>query len=214
MEPKREIKDVRPGHPLWGRASWRRNALPGDTPVFCDLFDREAPLEVEIGCGRGDFLSARAQRVPGRNFLGIETQPNRARVSSRKGGEGQTNFRILNTDARLIFGGYLPQESVAAVHVYFPDPWPKKRHFKRRLLNAVFFKSVDPVLAPGAVLYLATDYQPYYDFIREQLAESGTSWRIVRETVNERICDPDLKTEFEMRFEAERRPRYYLEIHK
>lgn len=214
MEPLREVKDVRPGHPLWGRASWRRNMLPEDTPAFAELFARKALLEVEIGCGRGDFLSARALRLPERNFLGVETQPNRARVSSRKSAEGQTNFRILNTDARLIFGGYLPAGSVAAVHVYFPDPWPKKRHFKRRLLNAEFFKSVNTVLAPEAVLYLATDYQPYYDFIREELEASGTGWKIVRETVNERICDPDLKTEFEMRFEADKRPRYYLEIHK
>lgn len=206
---------VSPGHPLWGKASWRRTRLPADTPAFDSLFESRGPLEVEIGCGRGDFLNARAARNPARNFLGVETQPNRVKVSRAKTAQNELgNIYFLNTDARLLFNEYLPEASVSMIHVYFPDPWPKTRHFKRRLLNADFFRAVDRVLCPQAVIHLATDHEDYFEFIQEELEKSELSWQIKRHTVNERICDPDLVTEFESRWAAEGRNRYYLEMQK
>ena len=203
-------------HPLWGDAPWRRKFLPADTPDFTDLFaEPQRLLEVEVGCGRGTFLHQRAVLFPEHNFLGIETQVNRVKVSRAKMQKSQgVSVRILNADARLVFSRYLPDESVAVVHIYFPDPWPKKKHLRRRLLQVDFFKAIDRCLQKNGRVYFATDDKGYYFFIKQELESSELSWTITRETINKRICNPEFKTEFERKFEEEGRDLHYLEICK
>ena len=137
------------------------------------LFGTEAgdcPLEVEIGSGKGSFLVAEAEARPGTLFLGIE----RARrywlyAADRLRRRAQANARILRGDAVEVLSA-LPPGSVAGVHVYFPDPWPKRRHAHRRLLlQPAFLGAAETALAPGGFLRVVTDDSSYFTRIGEAL---------------------------------------------
>ncbi len=104
------------------------------------LFGNSRPVEIEIGCGRGMFIIKRALENPQINFLGIEKSARFFRMlAERVVKSGAHNIRLLRTEAAYLMKKFVPANSVQAVHVYFPDPWPKKRHRKRRLVNGLFF---------------------------------------------------------------------------
>jgi tRNA (guanine-N7-)-methyltransferase len=128
------------------------------------LFGREAPLEVEVGSGKGLFLASAAAGVPERNFLGVEIARNYAHFSAaRLAKRGLANAAILHGEAQRLFAELLPDGSLAAVHVYFPDPWWKKRHHKRRLMNERFLRDVARTLAGGGRFHFWTDVRDYFD---------------------------------------------------
>ena len=127
------------------------------------LFGRSQPLEVELGSGDGSFLAQYAARHPERNFIGVERLLGRLRKLDRKGlRAGLTNLRLLRIEASYCVEFLLPAQSVSALHVYFPDPWPKRRHHRRRLINVRFAETVAQALAPGGGIYLRTDDADYY----------------------------------------------------
>jgi len=104
------------------------------------LFSNSHPVEIEIGCGRGMFIIKSALENPEINFLGIEKSARFFRMfKERVVKSGAHNIRIMRTEAAYLMKKFVPANSVKAVHVYFPDPWPKKRHRKRRLVNGSFF---------------------------------------------------------------------------
>lgn len=127
------------------------------------MFPAPQPVEVELGCGDGGFLLARAQKHPERNFIGVERLLGRIRKIDRKGRRlGLTNLRGVRLEAGYFVEYLLPAASVAALHVYFPDPWPKRRHHRRRLVNDRFPELARRVLAPDGVVYLRTDFAEYF----------------------------------------------------
>jgi tRNA (guanine-N7-)-methyltransferase len=127
------------------------------------LFGREAPVEVDLGCGDGGFLLRYAPRHPERNFLGVERLLGRIRKLDRKAPRlGLTNLRALRVDAAYLVRYLLRPGTVAAFHIYFPDPWPKKRHRGRRLINAAFAGALHRALGPGGTVYLRTDDADYF----------------------------------------------------
>jgi tRNA (guanine-N7-)-methyltransferase len=127
------------------------------------LFPTAQPLEVELGCGDGGFLLARARQHPERNFIGVERLLGRLRKIDRKGRRlGLTNLRGVRIEASYFVEYLLPPASLAALHLYFPDPWPKRRHHRRRLVNERFPHLAHRVLAPGGVVYLRTDFADYF----------------------------------------------------
>jgi tRNA (guanine-N7-)-methyltransferase len=127
------------------------------------MFPRPQPLEVELGCGAGSFLLAYTAQHPTRNFLGIERLSGRIGKLDRKGRRaGLTNLRLMRVEAAYFVQYLLVPNSVAAVHVYFPDPWPKKRHHKNRLIQPPFVDVLGHALAPGGTVYLRTDDQEYF----------------------------------------------------
>lgn|SRR5487761_1081078 len=127
------------------------------------LFGRQAPLEVEVGSGKGLFLSSAAAENPQRVFLGIEVSHKYARYSAARLAKREiANARIANGDALRIFRERLPDECLAAVHVYFPDPWWKARHKKRRVMNAQFLADVERTLMAGGQLHFWTDVEEYF----------------------------------------------------
>lgn len=135
------------------------------------LFGRSAPLEVEVGSGKGLFLQSATTANPDRDYLGIEVAKKYARhCAARLAKRSIENGRVLAGDGLWLFREVLPDASVAAVHVYFPDPWWKKRHHKRRVLNAPFLKDVTRVLTPGGGLHFWTDVKEYYDATIELIA--------------------------------------------
>ncbi len=127
------------------------------------VFERPAPTEVELGSGDGGFLMRYARLHPERNFLGIERLLGRIRKLERKAPRlGLTNLRGLRIDAAYWLRYLTPKGSVHVFHIYFPDPWPKKRHRSRRLVNAEFVRLAHAALAPHGSVYLRTDDADYF----------------------------------------------------
>jgi len=140
-------------------------ALPSltDRLDLARLFPKVQPLEVELGCGDAGFLLAYAARHPERNFLGVERLLGRLRKLDRKGRRaGLTNLRGVRIECGYFLEWLLPAHSVATLHVYFPDPWPKKRHRRRRLVNERFPALARQALQPGGTVYLRTDDADYF----------------------------------------------------
>src|SRR5262245_6664194 len=127
------------------------------------LFARLQPLEVEVGSGKGLFLSTAVRNQPDQNFLGIEIGRKYARfAAARLAREQSPNGLIVCGDALVLFQRWFPGASLAGVHVYFPDPWWKKRHKKRRVLNAEFLRDVERTLMPRGRLHFWTDVEEYF----------------------------------------------------
>ena len=137
------------------------------------VFGNGHPVEMEIGIGKGRFLIDAAQRLPQVNFVGIEWAAKYLRIAhERSSKRGLANIRLARVDAREFVEFFVPAASLQAAHIYFPDPWPKKRHHKRRLFNAAFLREIERTLQPGGRLWLATDYAEYFEAMLETLAES------------------------------------------
>lgn len=147
----------------------------GDAPIdFVALFGRRAPVHIEIGCGSGQVLLALAQEHPENNYLGIEVyRPGIGRLLQAAASAGVRNIRLLMADAARALDQRIPAHSLDAAHIYFPDPWPKKRHHKRRLLNAEFAARLRPKLRRHARVFIATDWEDYALQIEAAMAAAG-----------------------------------------
>ncbi len=128
------------------------------------IFGRPGPVHIEIGSGKGTFLLHEARAQPQVNFLGIEwTRRFYLHAVDRIGRWGLTNVRIIRTDAALFLAESVPTESVDCFHIYFPDPWPKKRHHKRRLIQPSNIATLIRCLRRGGDIRLATDHVGYFE---------------------------------------------------
>lgn len=135
------------------------------------LFGREAPLVIEIGPGMGDATAAMAAARPDINLLAIEVyKPGVAQTFSHLARAGVDNVRVLRADAAEVLRNLVIPGSLAEVWLFFPDPWPKRKHHKRRIVSPAFASLVASRLAPGGSWYLATDWQPYAAQMRDVLA--------------------------------------------
>jgi tRNA (guanine-N7-)-methyltransferase len=127
------------------------------------LFPTGQPLEVELGSGDGSFLAEYARRHPACNFIGVERLLGRIRKLERKGRRaGLTNLRGVRIECSYFLEYLLPPGSAAALHIYFPDPWPKRKHRRYRLINERFPALAKQALAPGGMVYLRTDDEDYF----------------------------------------------------
>jgi len=146
------------------------------------LFRQDHPLHIEVGSGKGTFLLNQAQVNPGINFLGIEWANKFYRYSVDRMRRWQiTNVRLLRTDARDFIGHCLPAESVAVFHVYFPDPWPKKRHHKRRFFTENNILELARCLEPAGELRTATDHAEYFAAISHLLLGESRTARMFKQ---------------------------------
>ncbi len=137
------------------------------------LFSQAQPLEVELGCGDASFLVGLARRHPERNFIGVERLLGRLRKLDRKGRRaGLVNLRGVRIESSYFLEYLLPPHSVSVLHVYFPDPWPKKKHRKYRLINERFPELARAVLAPGGAVFLRTDDADYFQQMTEVFGAS------------------------------------------
>jgi len=143
------------------------------------LFPRAQPLEVELGSGDGSFLVNYAKLHPELNFLGIERLLGRLRKLDRKSQRaGLTNLRCLRIESAYLVEYLLPPGSVTAFHIYFPDPWPKRKHRKNRLVNQRFTEIAHRALSPRGVVYLRTDDTDYFAQMTEVFG-ANTSFQLV-----------------------------------
>ncbi len=143
---------------------------PWDTAV---LFGRQAPLEIEVGSGKGLFLASAAAARPDHDFLGTEVARKYAlHTAARLKRRTLANACLVHGDALRLFHQRLPDASVFAIHVYFPDPWWKARHKKRRVMNAPFLRDVQRTLLAGGTLHFWTDVQDYFESTLELIGKT------------------------------------------
>ncbi len=135
------------------------------------VFGRIASLQVDLGCGDGSFLVALAKRYPEKNFLGIERMSGRIEKACRKASRIR-NARVLHLESSYAVNHLIPPGSVEAFHLMFPDPWPKRRHQRRRVVTRDFLRAIHAALEENGVLRIATDQCDYFDWIRQLAAQS------------------------------------------
>ena len=170
------------------------------------IFGRAARLQVDLGCGDGSFLCALAQRMPDKNFFGIERLLNRVRTSARKAAT-LDNVRLLRIESFYAVRYLLPAESVERFYLLFPDPWPKRRHHRRRIVTPDFLGSIHTVLERNGSIYIATDDVDYFRKIKE-IAESDRRFAISD-------ADVDLpQSKFGRIFREKGAPIQWLELRK
>lgn len=149
--------------------------LPGQVsgPLrFADLFGRSAPVEIEVGVGKGRFVLQQAAARPEVDFLALEWSLKHLRAAKERAGRRKLrNVRFYRADARHVLGHLIPDASIGRLHVYCPDPWPKKRHRKRRFFTPQTVQDLERILQPGGFLDLSTDVKEYFEEIRALLRE-------------------------------------------
>lgn len=141
-----------------------RPASVVDPLPLAALFPVQQPLEVELGAGDGSFLAAYAAARRDTNFIGVERLLGRLRKIEKKSRRaGLANVRLLRIEANYFVRFMLPKGSARAFHIYFPDPWPKRRHWKNRLIDEGFTEALRAALEAGGIVYLRTDDPPYFE---------------------------------------------------
>ncbi|AGA90798.1 tRNA (guanine-N(7)-)-methyltransferase [Thioflavicoccus mobilis 8321] len=156
---------------LWPRfgVDWR----PGERLDLPALFGNDRPVILEIGFGNGESLATMAEQTTERNFLGIEVhRPGVGHLLLEIERRGLTNLRLLRQDAVEVIAGGLAPASLAGVQLFFPDPWPKTRHHKRRILTPTLVDQLADALRPSGTLHAATDWEPYAEQMLETLSAS------------------------------------------
>ena len=179
------------------------------------LFGRGASLEVEVGSGKGLFLRTAAAAHPATDFLGIELARTYAEyAAARLIKAGLPNAVVVSADALRIFAERLPDGSLAAVHVYFPDPWWKQRHRKRRVMRESFVCDIQRTLLPGGSLHFWTDVEEYYHSTLELLAAVTQLEGPLPVPETDARHEMDYRTHFERRTRLEGSPVYRAEFRK
>jgi tRNA (guanine-N7-)-methyltransferase len=185
---------------------------PWDTSA---VFGRAAPLEIEIGSGKGLFLAGAAVANPAANFLGSEiARKYAAHAAARAIKKGLTNVRVLHGDAARLLVEKLPDACAAAVHVYFPDPWWKKKHHKRRLMREPVVRDIERVLVPGGRLHFWTDVEEYFRLTIELISQVTRLAGPLPVTERAPEHDLDYQTHFERRMRLHGLPVYRSEFLK
>jgi tRNA (guanine-N7-)-methyltransferase len=170
------------------------------------LFDAERPVELEVGSGKGLFLINAAQAAPDHHFLGVELSRKYARLAAERIiRRGIANVRIWPGDARSLLARAVPDASVHAVHVYFPDPWWKKRHKKRRVVTSALVAEIVRLLEPGGRFHIATDVEEYFGVIGDLVAAEPALVATAIPEPRQPAHDLDYLTNFERKFRLEGR---------
>jgi len=179
------------------------------------LFGRTAPLEVEVGSGKGLFLQTAAAGTPEHDFLGVEVAHKYARfAASRLAKCRLSNAVMVDGDGLRLFSELLPAESLAAVHVYFPDPWWKARHHKRRVMTEAFIADIARTLVHGGKLHFWTDVEEYFQSTLELLARCPALDGPLPVLEKAAEHDLDFRTHFERRMRLHGEPVYRSEFVK
>ena len=191
---------------------------PPSPPTWAEIFGNTKPVEVEIGPGKGSFLMDLARNTPQRNFFGVELAARRAfRVARLLERDGPSNAIVIRADFGCLVRTFIHPESVAVYHWYFPDPWWKRRHYRRRLSHNDqddFTRAVTRTLIPGGKILFASDVKNYFDDIVKQFNTvpelSQFSWQRDQLTNKGRL----IITDFERKYTKEGRPIYYTGFQK
>ncbi len=178
---------------------------------FAALYGNDHPVELEIGIGKGTFLVEQAKARPDVNFFGIEWARWFWRYASdRLRRNGCTNARTVRAEANFFLTEFVPDHSISVLHIYFPDPWPKARHHKRRLIQPNFMPLIERILIPGGRLQVVTDHQGYFEENIEPTIR-GSNLTIVDYNRPGSAGEGEfVGTNFERKYQREGRPFYAL----
>jgi tRNA (guanine-N7-)-methyltransferase len=183
---------------------------------FVRIFGRAGPVHIEIGSGKGTFLLGQATAQPSNNFLGIEWARKYYRYAvDRIGRWGLTNVRIIRTDVAGFITEFVPEDSIDCFHIYFPDPWPKKRHHKRRFLCEVNLEQLIRCLKASGQIRIATDHAEYFEQIKIVLATRNDALEeidFIKPAVTE--SGELTGTNFERKYIKDQRPIYTIAVRK
>lgn len=164
-----------------------------------DIFEREAPLEVDLGSGDGSYTLALAEHYPDRNFLAVERLMGRVEKTCRGAKErGLTNLKVLRLESAYTAEWLLPRGSVSRLHLVCPDPWPKAKHHRRRLIQQQFLETVHKLLVPQGVFIFKTDHEEYFEWAEEEFAQFP---KLKVTPFPDDYFDP--KSDFQLQWEAE-----------
>jgi tRNA (guanine-N7-)-methyltransferase len=193
--------------------------LPAERVVatvdFHRIFGNDRPVEVEIGSGKGGFLVEAARARPGHNFLGIEYMGKFAMyIADRAARHGLTNIRVLSVDAGHLFIHRMPPASIDVLHIYHPDPWPKKRHHKRRLFQPAFVDAAIRSLKPAGHWYIQTDHPEYFEVMRVVTLDRPQLEPIDFAGPKAAVDSPVLQTNFAVRYGQDGESIYQLAFRK
>jgi tRNA (guanine-N7-)-methyltransferase len=206
--PAREVQSTHRPESFRGSSliPQRRDSLT-DRLDLENIFGRNAPLHVDLGCGDGSFICALAQRIPAKNFLGIERLLGRIRSATRKAAS-LPNVRLLRMESSYAVRYLLPAESVETFYLLFPDPWPKRRHWRRRIVTGDFLCAISQALVEDGTFRIATDQRDYFEKMKE-MARANSNFAIIDPTVSDLPL-----TKFEKKFRAQSIPIHWLELRK
>jgi tRNA (guanine-N7-)-methyltransferase len=172
-----------------------------------EVFGNDRPVELEVGSGKGLFLQNAAGARPDVNYVGVELSRKYASKAAERVAMRQlVNVRVWPGDAKLFLARYVPSTSLAAVHVYFPDPWWKARHKKRRVFGEPLVFDIERALVPGGVLWIATDVEEYFGVMRALVAAHPRFEPRPLNEPKEPEHELDYLTNFERKYRIEGRP--------
>jgi tRNA (guanine-N7-)-methyltransferase len=193
---------------LSSESEWKPYWLqPTERLNWIELFGNENAVEVEVGSGKGLFLVSAALRVPGRNFLGIEVSRKFAVfTANRLAQHSLRNARVAQADARRVLAEWIAPASIAAVHIYFPDPWWKRRHRKRRIVTDSLVSHIAHALVPGGELRVASDVEQYFGEIQETIAAHGQFHPLEMPVPHDAEHDVDYLSNFERKYRRAGKP--------
>lgn len=184
---------------------------PGELLDFRDMFGDEAPVEMEIGTGKGGFLLNRARALPDYRFFGIEWANKICRYAAdRVRRWGLTNIRLMHTDARHLMLHHVPADSLTLLHIYHPDPWPKKRHHKRRLIQPAFIQAASRALLPGGRIAVQTDHEEYFEQIQAILRADPSLREVPFDVPEAGVVEGRIGSNYEIKYVREGRKIYQI----
>lgn len=179
--------------------------------IWNQVFGNDHPIHVEIGMGKGTFITTLAQQNPDINYIGIEKYSSvLIRAIAKQEELALPNLYFIRMEAEYVADVFAPEE-VERIYLNFSDPWPKDRHAKRRLTSKEFLARYDRILAKDGVVIFKTDNRNLFEFSLEQIPEAG--WTLVDHTYNlhySEFAEGNIMTEYEMKFVAEGKPIYRL----
>ncbi len=179
---------------------------------WATLYGNENPVELEIGMGKGTFLTEQAKARPDVNFLGIEWARWFWRYASDRLRRNQCdNARTVRAEASFFLSEFVPPESLSVLHIYFPDPWPKARHHKRRLIQEKFMSVAHRALKPGARIQIVTDHQGYWEENIDPVVRAAAGFEVVDYNRPGSANEGEfVGTNFERKYRREGRPFYAI----
>lgn len=187
--------------------------LPAEPVDWLRLFGKEGPVELEVGCGKGRYLLERAADHPDRLFVGLEfARAYVLTIEKRARQRGLANIRLFREEAARFFHDCLGDRSLHAFHLFYPDPWPKTRHHRRRLIQDEFLADLRRVLVPGGIIQIATDHEGYFEWMARKFNQWKGTFLIEADIIDSPRKRHGLKgrTNYEVRFLEEERPLYFL----
>ena len=188
---------------------------PGEMLNFEALFGAGVPVEMEIGVGKGTFLLERARAHADRGFLGIEwANKIHLYAADRMVRWGVSNVRLMRADASHLARFHIPAESLTLLHIYHPDPWPKKRHHKRRLIQLPFIVAATTTLKVGGRLAIQTDHAEYFEQIQQVLAGEPRLCQVEFNVPEAGVVDGQIRTNFEIKYLREGRAIYQIAMQR